>query len=396
VTAVPAPRKVIASPADLAINGAPPAFAEPLLVGRPNIGDAAAFHRYVDDMFGRRWLSNNGPYVQELERRIAEFLGVRHCIAVCNATIGMEVVIRALELTGEIIVPSYTFIATAHVVSWMGLTPVFADIDPATHNLDVESVRAAITPRTSAIFPVHLWGRPAPVEALEAVGAEHGIPVFYDAAHAFGCSHRGRMVGNFGACEVFSFHATKFFNTFEGGAITTNDDALADRMRRMINFGFAGLDNVVDAGTNAKMTEPCAAIGLVNFDALDSVVRINASHLDAYARGLSGIDGISLLQRPRDERTNAQYIVTEVRPAGRWTRDSVLGALRAEGVEARRYFWPGIHRMPAYAGRPEAVQLPATEAVAEAVIVLPTGTGVGEPDVQLVCEIIRSVHQTHR
>lgn len=214
--------KTIHSPADLAINGAAPAFADPLHVGRPNIGDRDQFLRLAGEMFDRRWLSNNGPLVVEFEKRVAGHLGIKHCIAMCNGTIALEIAIRALGMTGEVIIPSYTFVATAHALHWQGITPVFADIDPDTHNLDPAAVRRMITSRTTGIIGVHLWGRPAPVEALQAIADEHGLQLMFDAAHAFGCSHGGKMIGSFGRAEVLSFHATKFFNTFEGGAVVTN------------------------------------------------------------------------------------------------------------------------------------------------------------------------------
>ena len=296
--------KTIHSPADLAINGAAPAFADPLHVGRPNIGDRDQFLRLAGEMFDRRWLSNNGPLVVEFEKRVADHLGVKHCIAMCNGTIALEIAIRALGMTGEVIIPSYTFVATAHALHWQGITPVFADIDPDTHNLDPAAVRRMITSRTTGIIGVHLWGRPAPVEALQAIADEHGLQLMFDAAHAFGCSHGGKMIGNFGRAEVLSFHATKFFNTFEGGAVVTNDDALAETMRLMRNFGFAGFDNVIHPGTNGKMVEVCAAMGLTNLDYIDTVINANQRNHEAYAAALAGIEGVRLLafEPPRESR----------------------------------------------------------------------------------------------
>jgi dTDP-4-amino-4,6-dideoxygalactose transaminase len=382
--------KAIHNKSDLAVNGAAPAFEELLHVGRPNMGDREAFLRYVNDIFDRRWLSNDGPLVQEFEARVAAHLGVKHVVAMCNGTIALEIAIRALGFEGEVIVPSYTFVATAHALTWLGLTPVFADIDPRTHNLDPESVRRAITARTSAILPVHLWGRAAPHAQLQAIADEHGLKLFYDAAHAFGCSLGGRMIGNFGACEVFSFHATKFFNTFEGGAIVTNDDALADRLRLMRNFGFSGFDNVVEEGTNGKMAEVCAAMGLANLRHLDRFVDINRQNHEAYAKGLAGLPGLSLRGFDNAERNNYQYVVLEVGADCPVGRDALLAALHAENVLARRYFWPGCHRMAAYRDKPAYgnLALPHTDAVAERVIVLPTGSGASVEAVAEICEII--------
>lgn len=286
--------KQIRGPQDLAINGAAPAFEQLLHVGRPNIGNKEAFLLLADDILERRWLSNNGPLVQKLEQRIADYQGVKHCVAMCNGTIALEIAIRALGLTGEVIIPSFTFIATAHALSWQEITPVFADIDPETHTLDPKSVRRMLTPRTSGIIGVHLWGRGAKADELQTIADAHNLKLMFDAAHAFGCSYKGTKIGNFGSCEVFSFHATKFFNTLEGGAVVTNDDALANTMRLMRNFGFAGLDNVIHPGTNGKMIEMSAAMGLVNLDSIDTMVEENRRCYNIYRKELADLSLIHI------------------------------------------------------------------------------------------------------
>jgi len=383
--------KPILKPQDLAINGAPPAFDEQLHVGRPNIGSREAFQKYVDDIFERRWLSNNGPLVQEFERRVAELHGVKHCVAMCNGTVALEIAIRALGLEGEVIVPSYTFIATAHALNWQAITPVFADIDPVTHNLDPAAVRRMITPRTTGIIGVHLWGRGAPVDELQSIAVEHDLKLMFDAAHAFGCSYKGKMIGNFGACEVLSFHATKFFNTFEGGAVLTNDNELAETMRLMRNFGFSGFDNVIHPGTNGKMIEVVAAMGLVNLDAIDSVIAANRRNLQTYSEALAGLPGISLLGFDETERNNYQYVVMEVGEGCTVSRDRIIEALHAENIRARKYFWPGCHNMQPYRELyPHAgLLLPNTQRVADRVVVLPTGTTMNAEMVNVVSTVIR-------
>ncbi|MBN9172676.1 MAG: aminotransferase class I/II-fold pyridoxal phosphate-dependent enzyme [Microbacterium sp.] len=369
-----------------------PAFTEPLHVGRPNIGDPEEFLRLVQGALDRRWLSNDGPLVRELETRIAERLGVAHCVATTNGTIALEIAIRALGMTGEVIVPSFTFVATPHSLSWQGITPVFADIDPDTHCLDPASVRRLITPRTTGIIGVHLWGRPAPVTELEEIAEEHGLQLMFDAAHAFGVSLGDRMVGSFGRAEVLSFHATKFFNSVEGGAIVTDDADIARTARLMRNFGFAGEDDVVYEGTNGKMTEVCAAMGLANLGALDEVVTTNRRNYDAYVRELQGIEGVSVLPIGEQGRSNYQYVVMLIDEACAATREEVLAALRDNNVLARRYFWPGCHRMEPYRTMfPEAgANLPETERVAERVIVMPTGTSVDEQAVAAIARIVRA------
>ncbi len=385
-----AARKIIRSQADLAINGAPPAFAEPLHVGRPNIGDHDAFLQRVNRILDSHRLTNNGPMVQEFERRIAAHLGVKHCVAMCNGTIALEIAIRALGLEGEVIVPSWTFIATAHALYWQGITPVFADIDPTTHNLDPEAVRRMITPRTTGIIGVHLWGRPAPVDALQAIADEHDLKLMFDAAHAFGCSYKGRTIGNFGACEVLSFHATKVLNSMEGGAVVTNDNALAEAMRLMRNFGFSGYDNVIHPGTNGKMPEVNAAMGLVNLDALPQFIAANRQNYHAYAEAFAGIDGLTLLEYDEASSPNYQYVAIEVSPDFQVTRDEIVATLHAENVLARKYFWPGCHTMKPYCKLfPQAwLRLSNTERIAALLIVLPTGTTVAEVDIRTVAAVI--------
>jgi dTDP-4-amino-4,6-dideoxygalactose transaminase len=386
------PLKTIRSKADLAINGAPPAFDQPLHVGRPNIGDREAFLQRINQILDNQWLTNNGPMVQEFEQRIAEHLGVRHCVAMCNGTIALEIAIRALGLEGEVIVPSWTFVATAHALYWQGITPVFADIDPVTHNLDPGAVRSMITPRTTGIIGVHLWGRAAPIDELQAIADEHNLKLVFDAAHAFGSTYKGQTIGRFGACEVFSFHATKSFNTFEGGAITTNDDALAETFRLMRNFGFSGYDNVIHPGTNGKMIEVCAAMGLTNLDGHAQVVASNKHNHDAYTAALANIPGVSVLPYGSTERNSHHYVVIEVTENCAATRDQIVATLQAENILARKYFWPGAHKMKPYRDLfPHAgLMLPNTQSLAERVIILPTGVALPGHAVQTVSGIIRT------
>lgn len=383
--------KHIHSRSDLAVNGVPPAFSEPLHVGRPNLANRAAFLERVNEVLDKQWLTNNGPMVQEFERRIASRVGVKHCVAMCNATIALEIAIRALGLSGEVIVPSWTFVATAHALYWQGITPVFADIDPATHNLDPAAVRRMITPRTTGIIGVHLWGRAAPIEELQAIADAHGLKLMFDAAHAFGSTYKGRSIGRFGACEVFSFHATKAFNTMEGGAVVTNDDALADAMRLMRNFGFKGYDNVIHPGTNGKMIEMCAAMGLANLEAFDDVIETNRRNHAAYKQALAGIPGIRLLDYGTSEHNSHHYVVLEVGDDCPARRDEIIEALHAENILARKYFWPGCHMMQPYRDLfPHAgLVLPNTTAVGSRVLVLPAGTSISTQQIKTVSDVIR-------
>src|SRR4029453_9680210 len=222
---------------DLAIFGGTPAFRSELHVGRPNIGDRQTLLKRINDLLDRRWLTNDGPFLQEFEQRICHLTGVKHCVAVCNATVGLEILGKAVGLSWEVILPSFTFVALAHALHWLGINPVFCDIDLGTHNLDPSRVEERITDRTTGIIGVHLWGRPCEIEKWGEIARRHRLKLLFDAAHAFGCSYGGQMTGNFGNAEVFSFHATKFVNTFEGGAVVTNNDELAAQLRLMRNFG---------------------------------------------------------------------------------------------------------------------------------------------------------------
>lgn len=379
---------------DLALFGGEPLFSDMRHVGRPNIGDRDRFLQRANDMFDRLWLTNNGPYVLEFERRIEEICEVPHCIAVCNATIGLELVIRSLDLSGEVIVPSFTFVATAHALQWLGLTPVFCDVDPLTHTIDPARVEELITPRTTAIFGVHTWGRSCDVEALQEIANRHGLKLIFDAAHAFASSHQGAMIGSFGDAEVFSFHATKFLNTFEGGAITTRDPGLASRLRSARNFGFSGLDLVTSPGTNAKMTEISAAMGLTSLESMDDFIATNRANYDEYRRVLAGVPGFSVYELPRDEQLNFQYVVVNVdeKEAG-IGRDEIVDILISERVMARRYFYPGVHNMEPYRSMipGSSTRLRNTERLTKSVLQLPSGTAMSLADIQDIGSLLRFV-----
>ena len=379
---------------DLAVRGGAPAFQEKLHVGRPNIGDRQRLLERINDILDRRWLTNNGVYVQEFEKKIAEMVGVKHCIAMCNGTVALEIAIRAAGLTGEVIVPSFTFIATAHALQWQEITPVFCDVDPKTHTLDPCRVEKMITPRTTGILGVHLWGRACDVEALTDIAQRRNLELLFDAAHAFACSHNGWMVGGFGHAEVFSFHATKFFNTFEGGAVVTNDDSLATKIRLMKNFGFHGYDNVIYIGTNGKMNEISAAMGLTSLESLKEFIAINYCNYKQYQCELAGVPGVRLLPYDESEQCNYQYVVLEIdETVTQISRDQLVEILNAENVHARRYFYPGCHKMEPYRSYfPHAgLLLPNTERLVKQVITLPTGATIRDSEVSQICQIIKLV-----
>ena len=361
-----------------------------LHVGRPNIGDRKDFMRRMNQIMDNAWLTNRGPLVIELEEKIASYLGVRHFISMCNGTVALEIATRALGLTGEVIIPSLTFVATAHALQWQEIQPVFCDIDPATFCIDPGEIERHITPRTTGIVGVHLYGRPCDIEALQTVAEKHRLRLMYDAAHAFGCSYKGKMIGGFGDCEIFSFHATKVFNTFEGGGIATNDNALAEKIRLMQNFGFAGYDNVIYIGINGKMTEASAAMGLTNLESLDAFIRINKENFTCYQENMSKIKGLTLIEYDETDQCNWQYVVVEVGEDYPLKRDELIAKLHAENILVRRYFWPGCHRMEPYRSYYPNVGmlLSNTERIAERLLVFPTGTAVNEKNIRQICDLL--------
>ncbi len=377
---------------ELAVFGGAPLFAEPLHVGRPNIGNREKFAARVADIMDRKWLTNGGRYVRELEQRIADLVGVKYCIAMCNATVGLEIAIRALGMEGEVIVPSFTFVATAHALQWQEITPVFCDVDPLTHTLDPAKVEQMITPRTTGIIGVHLWGNYCNIDALEDIAQRRGLKLLFDSAHAFGCSYQGRMIGSFGDAEVFSFHATKFLNSSEGGAVVTDNAALAEKIGLMKNFGFTYYDKTAFIGTNGKMNEISAAMGLTNLESMDEFIDVNRHNYEQYAQELAGLKGVTLLTYDEKEKCNYQYVVLEIDQTKTiLSRDQLMAILHMENVLARRYFYPGCHLMEPYRSYfPHAgLLLPETERLTNRVLCLPTGTGVDGSQIAVICQILR-------
>lgn len=384
------------SVSDLALFGGQPTFDEFLHVGRPNLGSKTHFLERVEDILDRRWLTNDGPYLREFEQQVAKRLGVQHCIAVCNGTMGLQLAMVAAGLKGEVIVPSFTFVATVQALYWQGLEPVFCDVDPITHNIDPAQVEALITDRTSAIVGVHLWGQACEHDALQDIADRHGLTLLFDAAHAFLCSENGRMIGNFGDAEVLSFHATKFFNTLEGGAVVTNNSEMAQRLHRMRNFGFGGGsdDNIAGPGINAKMNEVSAAMGLTNFEHTDTFLQANFEHYHQYLEQLSGLPGIRMLQYPHPQANNCQYIVLEVdQHITGIHRNQIMQLLRAEQILARRYFYPSCHHIEPYATLAPDVdkRLSVTNRISEQVLVLPTGAVLTEAEITQVTGLMRFI-----
>ena len=331
----------------------------------------AKFAQVLDN----QWLTNMGPMSLELEERIASMLGAKHCICVCNATIGLELLQRALNLKGEVIIPSFTFIATAHSLRWQRIDPVFCDVRVGDHLIDPTKIEELITPRTSAIMAVPIWGQPCDYKALQAIADKHGLKLIFDSAHAFGCKSGDQYLGGFGDAEVFSFHATKVFSTGEGGAVTTNSDELAEKLRLMRNFGFTNYDKTDHIGTNAKMSEFAAAYGLVHLDELDSIIEQNKKIHQAYLDEFSEFQELTFLDYTFPGKSNYQYIVAHLASD---IRDSLVDYFHAHSILLRRYFHPGCHRMEPYASHEQyqGLKLNVTDNISLEIVVFPTGTQV--------------------
>jgi len=353
-----------------AVLGGAPAFATPLNIVAPLLPKMDEVGGRIAEILANGQLTNNSRYVREFEAALESRLGVS-AVAVSNGTWSLVLAMKELGVEGEVIVPSYTYCASAHAIRWSGAEPVFADILPDTLTLDPGAVRAAITPRTSAILGVHVYGHPCEIDELTALAAEKGLALVFDAAHAFGASYRGAAVGTFGQAESFSFHATKTLPVGEGGCITTRDVALAARLRMARKFGDPGDENTRFAGTNAKMQEFNAILGLAGLAAVDECIERRREYAGYLRRSLGSIPGITL-QTERDyARSSVQNFAILVDP-GQYglTRDEVALALLAENIRCRKYFSPAVHRQDAYAGTAFG-PLPTTDRVAARVLCLP-------------------------
>lgn len=362
-------------------------FDQPMHVGRPNILDPDAFHSRIQAAVDRKWLSNDGPLVLEFERETARLLEVKHCIAVANATLGIQLLVHAMGIRRKVIMPSFTFIATPHAVLWQGAQPMFCDVQADNHTLDAQKVRAAMSPDVDAILGVHLWGGPCDIDALQGIADEWRVPLIFDAAHAFGSSYKGRKLGSFGAAEVFSLHATKGINGIESGFITTANDELAARLKALRNYGFTEEGVIGGLGINAKMNEISAAMALSNIPHFESLSGHNHRIRSAYEEGLARVPGVRVHSHEILAR-NDHYAVFSLASPGQSARDKLLDMLKAENVLARRYFWPGCHRSPPYRDGTH-VAMPVTERLVDTVFQLPTGMQLDEADASAIAACVK-------
>ncbi len=364
----------------------------PIYVTQPDLPPLEEFLPYLRKIWDSRVLTNGGPFHQQLEAELASYLGVKHISLFTNATIALVTALQSLRITGEVITTPYSFVATAHSLLWNGIKPVFVDIEPETFNMDPARIEAAITPQTTAIMPLHCYGRPCDVEAIQRIADDYNLKVIYDAAHAFGVQHEGQSVLCHGDLSVLSFHATKVFNTFEGGAIISPDARTKQHIDHLKNFGFVNETTVVATGINGKMSEFNAALGLLQLKHVDRAIARRGAIARLYRELLSGVRGISLPEPPADPASaNDAYFPILVEADFPVSRDALYQQMKAEGLNGRRYFHPLISEFPMYRGLPSASNelLPVAKSVSSRVICLPIYPSLSDEDVRRVAGLIR-------
>jgi dTDP-4-amino-4,6-dideoxygalactose transaminase len=370
-------------------------FDEEIFVTRPVIPDSAAFSEMAESIFESRWLTNNGPQAIELERLLVDRLGVAFVATFCNGTAALLTALRALDLEGEVITTPFTFPATAHCIEWNGLSPVFCDVDPETYNLDPASIEQHIGPRTSAILPVHVFGNPCDVKALQAIADRHGLKIIYDAAHCFGVTLDDVPIGAFGDLSALSFHATKVFHTAEGGAVVSADPRLCEKLALLRNFGIVNENEVSGVGLNGKLSELHAALGILVLDQIDAEIASRARLEAQYHERLQQVDGLSF-QRFADGvgRNHFNSSIEIDAPTFGLSRDQVQEALRAEGIISRKYFHPLCSENECYADLPSArpQALPVAQRLASRILTLPLYGTLGEGDVDAIVDALLRIH----
>lgn len=349
------------------------------------------FNVYLEDIWKRKWITNNGYYHKELEKALCDYLGVSFISLFTNGTLPLITALQALRITGEVITTPFSFVATTHSLWWNGIKPVFVDIDPVTCNLDPEKIEAAITPRTTAIMPVHVYGNPCDTQKIQEIADKYGLKVIYDAAHAFGVKVNGESVLNAGDMSTLSFHATKVYNTIEGGALIVHDEQTKKRIDYLKNFGFAGETTVVAPGINSKMDEIRAAYGLLNLKQVDKAIEWRKHVAELYRKALKNVGGITFFDDMVEVRHNYAYfpIFVDAEKYG-MTRDELYFMMKEHNILGRRYFYPLISEFSTYRGLESASRenLPVATEKAEQVICLPMYYGLNDEDVKRIINII--------
>jgi len=364
-----------------------------IYVTQPTLPPLDEFLPYLREIWDSKILTNGGPFHHQLERALGEYLGVSNVSLFSNGTLALITALQTLRITGEVITTPYSFVATAHSLLWNGIKPVFVDIDPVTLNIDPDKIEAAITPQTTAILPVHCYGTPCDIPRIQNVANMYGLKVIYDAAHAFGVQAQGEPILKHGDLSVLSLHATKVFNTFEGGAIISPDARTKQRVDYLKNFGFASETTVVAPGINGKMSEINAAFGLLQLKHIDDALARRATIAARYDARLSEVAGIKVLSRIDGVTGNNSYYPIFVQGNYSLSRDSLFNFLRDRDIYARRYFYPLISEFPMYRGLPSAAktELPNAYHASQQVICLPMFPALSDDDVDRICDLIANV-----
>ena len=347
---------------------------KPILVTQPSLPPLEEFYEYLKDIWESKWLTNNGKYHHALEKALCEYLGVKYVSLFTNGTLALVTALQELHITGEVITTPYSFVATTNSLWWNNIKPVFVDIEPNTFNLDPDKIEAAITSKTTAIMPVHVYGNPCNVQRIKEIADYHGLKVIYDAAHAFGVTINNNSILNFGDLSILSFHATKVFHTFEGGAIICQDESTKIRIDNLKNFGFVNETTVIAPGINAKMNEVQAAMGLLQLKYIDKEIEKRKQITDIYRQGIKNVNGLTYMDDIPNIKHCYSYfpILIEKEKYGR-TRDELYEELKKQNIFGRRYFYPLISQLPIYSGLQSAQpgKLPIAEDLTEKVLCLP-------------------------
>ncbi|MDP6045612.1 MAG: DegT/DnrJ/EryC1/StrS family aminotransferase [Phycisphaerae bacterium] len=363
-----------------------------LFVTEPSLPPLDEFVSYLEKIWASKWLTNNGAYHQQFEQALADHLGVKYVSLFTNGMLALQVGLQALRVTGEVITTPFTFPATAHAIYWNNSTPVFCDIEPDTFTLDLDKIESLITPQTTAILPVHVYGNPCQVERLQKIANTYGLKLFYDAAHAFGVEKDGVSILNHGDLSMLSFHATKAFNTCEGGALITKDKSLKDRIDFLKNFGFADEATVVAPGTNGKMDEVRSALGLLQLKYIDKEIAKTKETVALYRGQLRDVAGIRIMQDIANVRHNYSYfpILVDGNEYG-MSRDALCERLAGHDVYPRKYFYPLVSQFASYRHLSSALpgKLPIAEQISEQVLCLPLFASLEEAQVNLITSVIR-------
>lgn len=367
---------------------------DPVYVTQPALPPLEEFTEYLRQIWDTKILTNNGPFHQQFEKELADYLGVKYISVFANGTLALVTALQALRITGEVITTPFSFVATTHSLWWNNIRPVFVDIEPEFFTLDPEKIEAAITPQTTAIMPVHVYGNPCKMDAIQKIADTYGLKVIYDAAHAFGVTINGNSVLNYGDLSVLSFHATKTFNTIEGGAIICHDEKTKRRIDFLKNFGFADEVTVVEPGINAKMNELQAAYGLVQLKHVDEYITKRKAVAEMYRNELNGIKGIRVLNDIEGIRHSYTYfpVLIDEKEYG-LSRDEVYETLKRHNIYGRRYFYPLISRFPTYRGLASAnpANLPVANKIAEQVICLPIYSNLDFEVVELIVKLLKNI-----